>query len=217
MKQILCYGDSNTYGLVPGTGERYGWGVRWTSILSEKLGPAQYHIIEEGLCGRTTVFDDPLRPCRNGADLLPAILETHRPVDLVVLMLGTNDCKTIYGASAEVIGKGVRRLIGQVRQTSPDAKILLISPIHLGEQVWQKEFDPEFCRESVEVSRALGDVYGLLAEELETGYLSASDYAASSSVDQEHLDAAGHAALADGICRYLTEHMDVGEQPSKLS
>ena len=58
MKQLLCYGDSNTWGLIPGTKERYPWGIRWTSILQEKLGSSDVHVIEEGLCGRTTVFED---------------------------------------------------------------------------------------------------------------------------------------------------------------
>lgn len=209
MKNILCFGDSNTYGLIPGTNRRYGWGIRWTSILSERLRTDNYHIIEEGLCGRTTVFDDPLRAGRNGAALLSTILESHSPIDWVLIMLGTNDCKTVYGASAEVIGKGMGRLAEQVKQTVPDAKILLLSPIHLGEQVWQEEFDPEFCRESVEVSRALGPVYRKLAEEMEIGYLDASDYAVSSPSDQEHMDKKGHAALAEGIYRYLSEYRHI--------
>ena len=62
MKQILCFGDSNTYGLIPGTSDqRYGWGIRWTSILDDKVSAKGYRVIEEGLCGRTTVFDDPFR------------------------------------------------------------------------------------------------------------------------------------------------------------
>lgn len=107
MKQILCFGDSNTYGLVPATTDRYGWGVRWTSIINEKLGLQEYRVIEEGLCGRTTVFDDPFREGRRGTQLFPTLLETHRLLDCIVIMLGTNDCKTVYGASAGVIAKGV--------------------------------------------------------------------------------------------------------------
>ena len=103
MKQILCFGDSNTYGLVPATTDRYGWGVRWTSIINEKLGLQEYRVIEEGLCGRTTVFDDPFREGRRGTQLFPTLLETHRLLDCIVIMLGTNDCKTVYGASAGVI------------------------------------------------------------------------------------------------------------------
>ena len=125
MKQILCFGDSNTYGLIPGTtNQRYGWGTRWTSILDE-----------EGLCGRTTVFDDPFRTERRGTEMLPAILESHRPVDTIVLMLGTNDCKSVYSATPEVIGQGIEQLLDQINTVNPDAKILLVSPIYLGERI----------------------------------------------------------------------------------
>ena len=95
-----------------------------------------YLVQEEGLCGRTTIFDDPLRAGRRGTELLPVVLETHSPIDIVILMLGTNDCKSHYGASAEVIGLGIRQLIQQVKAGVPDAKLILVSPIQLGEDVW---------------------------------------------------------------------------------
>lgn len=136
MKQILCFGDSNTYGLIPGTtNQRYGWGTRWTSILDDKVRTKGYRIIEEGLCGRTTVFDDPFRTERRGTEMLPAILESHRPVDTIVLMLGTNDCKSVYSATPEVIGQGIEQLLDQINTVNPDAKILLVSPIYIGERI----------------------------------------------------------------------------------
>ena len=159
MRQILCYGDSNTYGLVPKENARYPWGIRWTSRLNEKLGLQQYRVIEEGLCGRTTVFDDPFRDHRNGAKFVNAVLETHGASDLIILMLGTNDCKTAYKTTPQLIGKGVETVIAKIRNFAPDSKILLVSPIHLGEKVWEKSYDPEFSRESVDVSKGLADVY----------------------------------------------------------
>lgn len=136
MKQILCFGDSNTYGLIPGTAnQRYGWGTRWTSILDDKVRTKGYRVIEEGLCGGTTVFDDPFRTERRGTEMLPAILESHRPVDTIVLMLGTNDCKSVYSATPEVIGQGIEQLLDQINTVNPDAKILLVSPIYLGERI----------------------------------------------------------------------------------
>lgn len=136
MKQILCFGDSNTYGLIPGTAnQRYGWGTRWTSILDDKVRTKGYRVIEEGLCGRTTVFDDPFRTERRGTEMLPAILESHRPVDTIVLMLGTNDCKSVYSATPEVIGQGIEQLLDQINTVNPDAKILLVSPIYIGERI----------------------------------------------------------------------------------
>ena len=91
MQKILCYGDSNTWGLIPGTEERYPWGVRWTSLLQEELKTRDIRILEEGLCGRTTAFEDACRENRNGLKALPLVLEHHAPLDAAVLMLGTND------------------------------------------------------------------------------------------------------------------------------
>lgn len=84
MKQILCYGDSNTWGYDGESRERLPWGVRWTSLLQEKLNKEEYRVIEEGLCGRTTVFENPLRDGRKGTALFPTLLETHAQVDVIV-------------------------------------------------------------------------------------------------------------------------------------
>ena len=115
MKRILCFGDSNTWGLIPGTDKRFADGVRWTSIIRNDLEQSGYEIIEEGLCGRTTVFEDPDRIGRAGDKLLPVFLESHAPLDMVIIMLGTNDCKPVYNADAETIAHGAERLIEQVR------------------------------------------------------------------------------------------------------
>ena len=205
MKQIVCFGDSNTYGYIPENGERYPWGVRWTSLLNEKLGYEKYHIEEEGLCGRTTIFEDPLRDNRNGSRMLPAILETHRNADIIIVMLGTNDCKAAYGASAEMIGKGIEKILGQIRVGAPESKILLISPIWLGEKVWQPGYDPEFSEKSVEVSKGLAEVYHRIAEREHVAFLNAADYAEPSAADQEHMNPQNHQLLAEGIYKKVVE------------
>lgn len=199
MKQILCFGDSNTYGLVPGTKDRYGWGVRWTSILNDRVEKYGYRVVEEGLCGRTTVFDDPFRTGRRGSQFLTSILETHNPIDHIILMLGTNDCKSVYKATPGVIGRGIELLLEQIKAYAPQAEVLLISPIFLGEKVWQDGYDKEFSEASVQVSKQLGNVYAKIAEKYGAKFMCASDYAQSSSVDEEHLDEQGHRALADAI------------------
>ena len=140
-----------------------------------------------------------LRIERRGVERLPVLLESHAPLDLVTVMLGTNDCKTVYGASAEVIGKGIEKIIGQTKSISPQAKILLISPILLGDDVWKTEYDPEFSRESVIVSKKLKAVYKRIAEKNNCMFLAASDIANPSERDQEHLDARGHEELANEI------------------
>ena len=205
MKQILCFGDSNTFGLVPRENARYQWGVRWTSILNEKLGIQEYRVIEEGLCGRTSIFDDPLRDGRNSVRILPTLLESHSPLDLVTIMLGTNDCKSLFGASAQVIAHGIRRLIGQIRQYAPQSKILIISPIHLGEHVWEEGFDPEFNRDSVQVSKELAEAYRKVAEAEQVEFLDASQYAYPSEKDQEHMTEEGHRNLAEAVYRIIEE------------
>lgn len=205
MKQILCFGDSNTWGLIPATRKRYPWGVRWTSILQEKTKKDDVRIIEEGLCGRTTVFEDELRTGRKGTAVLPMILESHSPLDEVIIMLGTNDCKRAYNASAEVIGKGAELLISQVKAIQPQSKILLVSTIDLGDEVWKSEFDPEFSKESVAVSKQLKNVYEKVAEKENVYFLAASDFAKSSKKDMEHLSHEGHAALAEAIYKKQKE------------
>ncbi|MGN0350308.1 MAG: GDSL-type esterase/lipase family protein [Roseburia sp.] len=202
-KEILCFGDSNTYGLIPGTTGRYEYGVRWTSLLEEAVREKGYYVSEEGLCGRTTVFDDPLRDGRRGTELLPVLLETHRPIEVIILMLGTNDCKTIYDASAEVIGKGVERLLDQIEQVTPEAKVLLISPIALGDGVGEEGFDPEFNEASVQISKRLPEVYRKIAEKRNYLFLAASDYASPSKEDREHLDEEGHRRLGEAIYQKL--------------
>lgn len=203
MRQILCFGDSNTWGLDGATGKRLSWGARWTSRLQEKLQYDQCRIIEEGLCGRTTIFEDPLRDGRRGTSVLPALLETYNDVDDIILMLGTNDCKTAFNASAEVIGKGIVRLLDQIEEYVPNARVLLISPIYLGADVWRDNYDPEFSRESVAVSKKLEKVYERIASEREISFLKASDYVCCSEKDQEHLDADGHAVLAEVLYKNL--------------
>ena len=185
MKRILCFGDSNTWGLIPGTDKRFADGVRWTSIIRNDLEQSGYEIIEEGLCGRTTVFEDPDRIGRAGDKLLPVFLESHAPLDMVIIMLGTNDCKPVYNADAETIAHGAERLIKQVRAYAGNCRVLLISPIELGNDVWQEGYDPQFDAGSPAVSRNLKYTFAKVARKHGTDILAASDHAKPSSIDCE--------------------------------
>ena len=186
---ILCFGDSNTWGYKPDKTGRFDEKTRWTGLLQQKLGP-EYHIIEEGLCGRTTVFQDELRESRRGLDMIGVTVETHNPLDLVIIMLGTNDCKNRYGASASIIA---------CLNASQHFDLLVISPIHLGHGVGEPDFDPEFDEKSESVSRNLANEYRKVALQNHAAFLNAADYALPSVTDREHLDENGHAALADAI------------------
>lgn len=198
MKDLLCFGDSNTYGYDPESKLRYGHDERWTGILSRELLPFGIRVDEEGLCGRTTDFEDQYRIGKRGSDALPGLLESYSP-EAVIIMLGTNDCKSYYRNTASAITDGLKKLIGQVREYSSQARILLISPIHLASGVGEKGFDEEFDEDSVKLSRELRSAYSELADRTGCEFLAASDYASPSAVDREHLDRSGHRALAAAI------------------
>lgn len=176
--------------------------LRWTSILSEKLGE-NYHVVEEGLCGRTTIFDDPLRDGRCGVKMLPTLLESHSPIDLTTIMLGTNDCKTVYGATSKIIAKGVKRLIHQVRNHAENSRILIISPIHLGKNI--SEYDSEFSESSIKISEMLAESYQKICKEENVFFMDASEYAEPSDTDREHMNETGHAHLAEAVFQKVKE------------
>ena len=132
MKTILCYGDSNTWGYNPLTGERHPWEERWTTVLQRELGK-DFLVIPEGLNGRTTVWEDPIELHKSGSVYLPPCIESHKPLDLVIIMLGTNDLKMRFSLPAEDIAKGVGVLADIVLKSScgPDntaPKVLVLIP-----------------------------------------------------------------------------------------
>ena len=204
-KHIVCFGDSNTHGYCADPNDtadrtdRFNEDERWTCLLQKALGE-EYLVLEEGLSGRTTVFSDPLHECMSGLDVIYSTLMSHEPVDLLIIMLGTNDCKTRYRASASVIAKGLDQVIRKARQNaSRHFDLLVISPIHLGIGVGDADFDPEFAADSVAVSRNLANEYRKIALQNHAAFLDASDFAVPSVTDREHMDEKGHAALADAI------------------
>ncbi len=205
MRTLLAFGDSNTWGLVPhpGSRERFPWDKRWTGILQSKL--PDLRVIEEGLCGRTTVFEDELRPGRRALTSLPVILDSQSPLDYAIIMLGTNDCKSVYGVSAHTIGKGIELCLNELESYLEPSRILLVSPLHLGENVWRPGKDPEFGKHSVEVSRELKDIYSNIAARRGNIFLAASDYVTPSSIDDEHMDDKGHLLFAQAVYGKLRE------------
>ena len=204
MKQILAFGDSNTWGLVPGTWDRYPEYVRWTGILRKAVMQQGFRILEDGVCGRTTVFDDPARPLRKGIDSIPRYKDVEG-IRAVILMLGTNDCKKSFRATPEQIGCGLEQCIARFEAFMPPEKILVISPILLGPEVWKPEKDPAFDQLSIETSARLRDVYEAIAQKRGNSFLAASDYAQASPVDDEHLNAEGHEHLAAAIIQKVRQ------------
>ena len=139
MKTVLAFGDSNTRGYIAGGAGRYPRMQRWSYLLEQLLAPG-VQVIEEGLNGRTTVFDEVVRNHRSGASALPMLLETHAPLDVVVIMLGTNDMKLAHQATAEMSADGMERLVRVVKgsEAGPDGgvpKILVVAPAPFGEHL----------------------------------------------------------------------------------
>lgn len=217
MKTILCYGDSNTWGFMPKpqgpetTAEnRYPWGVRWTSRLQIALGSEDYHVAENGVNGRTTMFDCPMAEYRNGLKDIDVILQSQHPVDLVIIMLGTNDEKFFFGMSAHMIAKGAERLIERVRQGGygPGGKspeILLMCPIRLHPNMMNSWLNEEFGQHSLDVDAKLSSYLAAKAEALGVHFLDAGAYVTADPADGIHMNEEGHAILAEQVLKKVKE------------
>ena len=204
MKTILCYGDSNTWGYIPGSAARYARHQRWTGVLQCSLG-GDFVVIEEGLNSRTTVLDDPTKPFKNGKDYLIPCLDSHAPLDLVILMLGTNDLKHRFGLSAFDIGANVATLLGLVKQSTSSSaggapQVLLMAPPPVGKltTVGPTNF-PEIFRGAEEKSRMLGQIYRKFAQEAGAAFLDTSEVIVSSDVDGIHFDIEEHRKLGESV------------------
>ncbi len=203
MAVILCYGDSNTHGTKPleklGAFARHAAGDRWPDVMAEALGMG-HPVISEGLPGRTTVHDDMVEGgMRNGLTVLPAILQSHAPIDLMVLMLGTNDLKNRFSVTAFEISRSLERLILATRAEAVVTDILLVSPVPVKEAgVLRDVFAGAEARQ-----RGLSAFIAAAAERQGVGFLDAGSVVSVSPVDGVHWDAASHhtmgAAMAQAI------------------
>lgn len=212
MKTILCYGDSNTWGFDPSSGGRYPPEVRWTGVLRRELGEG-YTVIEEGLNGRTTVWDDPVQGVhRNGSTYLLPCLESHMPLDLVILMLGTNDLKTRFSVPALDIANSAGRLVEIIQRsgTGPNGSspaVLLVAPPPTGKLSGYAEM---FSGEA-EKSRKFGRYYRQVAEQYGCYFLDAGEYVVSSDLDGIHFEPEGHLSLgraaAASALQILRQHV----------
>lgn len=201
MKTLLCYGDSNTWGHNADNGERLD--NRYPRILQQLLG-AQWNVVEEGCPGRTTVYDIPTDPYLNGRTYLYPCLHSHRPIDIVILMLGTNDLQILAGANAFFAALGVERLINDIRRWSQDMQlpcpqILLISPPLIGEH--SSTFSEPYINYpwAMEQSRQFRKLYEEVACRQKCLFLAAEDYTKPGQKDGIHITADSHFHLATAI------------------
>ena len=209
-RTLLCYGDSNTHGTLPMAAlsdmDRLGRDRRWPGLLAQAL--PGWDVIEEGHPGRTTVHDDPVEgPHRNGLRVLPAILETHRPIDLVVLMLGTNDLKGRFSVNAADIALSLEKLIAVIRASACGPaggapRVLLVAPPPILETgCLAGVFEGGAAK-----SRGLGVAVAQAAVRAGVAFLDAGAHIAVSPLDGIHHDAAAHAALAAAVAAAVAGH-----------
>ena len=202
MKHLLCFGDSNTHGYIPGGG-RYDDNTRWPRLLARNLGE-DFLVYEEGLNGRTSSMEDPFKPYKNAMDYIIPCLMTHEPLDLTILMLGSNDMKQYFSPSIEKITSGLRSLTKIILDIS-EAPVLLVSPIHLGDKMAQSPFADSFQASSVALSHQLGPALSIVAEQLGAHFLDAAAVAEPSPEDSLHLAAEGHRRLADATTKKVQQ------------
>jgi len=206
-KRIMCFGDSLTWGWIPTEDGaptlRYPFEQRWAGAMLSDLG-ADFEVVEEGLSARTTDLDDPVDPRLNGSAYLPSALASHLPLDLVVIMLGTNDTKSYFRRTPYEIANGMSKLVGQVMASAggvgtpyPAPKVLVVAPPPLAPMphFWfQGMFDGGH-----EKSKELAKYYESLTSFLKVDFLNAGGFISTDGVDGIHFTAENNIDLGKAI------------------
>lgn len=210
MKTIICFGDSNTHGSCPMAHledrRRLEREVRWPGVLAGKLAE-HWHVIEEGHPGRTTVHDDPLEGAhKNGFPALLTILETHRPVDLIAVMLGTNDLKSRFAVTGQDIARSVEKLVIAARLSASGPggeppQVLIIAPPPILETGCLGAMFAGGAAKSAEFSSCYAEV----AERQNCAFLDAGEIISSSRIDGIHWEVDTHRRLATAIAAKVAE------------
>lgn len=203
-KTILCFGDSNTWGANPKDGSRYPRGIRWPSALQKILG-SKYEVISEGLRGRTLVAHDIAKPHRTGITHLRALIESADPLDLVIIMLGTNDIKSIHSLAPKDIAKHLEKTIQLIRdrkiKLQERPQILIICP--------PSPVNPKSGRLDSRMARwpeffsLLPKLYEQVAKKYKCSFINAGDHISSSRNDGYHLDSDAHLKLAKAVAAQI--------------
>lgn len=206
-KRILCFGDSNTYGYIP-TGGRYDEHTRWPMRMAEILGD-EYRVVEEGFNGRTCVNDDPVEGgFKSGVNYLPPCLMSHIPLDVVIIMLGTNDTKRRFGLTPMTIGQSMMQLVKTVKlyamdETGRAPHIIITAPAPILDNLMETRHAECFGVQAIEVSKGLAKEYLRVSKLLRCDFFDAGLYAEVSPLDAVHLTAKGHLRLAEGMAEKI--------------
>ncbi len=201
-RAVLCFGDSNTWGYDPVSAARFPRDVRWPGRLQAQLGD-QWHVVEEGLNGRTTTRDSPVAPAKNGLDYLVPCLDSHAPLDAVVIFLGTNDLAERYSMTATDIARAAAWLASIVThsQAGVDGRAplpILACPPPVGSTAWSEDWAGAPAKSAV-----LADRFAAVAEEFDLELVDLGEATRYSDLDGIHLEAEGHAAVAELVAAKL--------------
>ena len=202
-KRILCFGDSNTWGYIP-TGGRYDEHTRWPMRMGEILG-RDYVVVEEGFNGRTCVQDDPVEGgFKSGVRYLPPCLMSHNPLDVVIIMLGSNDTKRRFNLTPMTIGQSMMQVIRTCKLYGANGAgdpphILVTAPPPILDNLMETRHAECFGEQAIEVSRGLSSELHRVTKLMRVDFFDAGPYAEVSPLDAVHMTARGHLQLAEAL------------------
>lgn len=204
-KTILCYGDSNTWGVNPLSGQRFPVDKRWPGVMQKALGE-KYAVLEEGLSGRTTMYSDPSKPWKNGKTFLLAALHSQSPIDYLLIMLGTNDVKAKYAVDESAIGIGIDDLLqiihsSQAGRNKSEPKTIVIAPPIIKDIAARQDIE---MIDAPRKSALFASRYQTVAQRNNCLFFNAGSVIQSSDTDGYHLDESAHNKLGTALATFIT-------------
>lgn len=208
VKRILCFGDSLTWGYDPVNRVRFDESIRWPRVMGQILGD-EYEVIEEGQNGRTIATEDPAEGEKNGLTYIGPCLETHTPFDVLIIMLGSNDCKRKFSYSAMDIAGEMQILIEKVKaynefRCQNSFKTVLVSPPLISDAIRDSWLGDSFGYENaIKLSKELSDWYRKLSQMYGTEFIDAADHVKVSDADGVHMDADNQRKLGKILAEFI--------------
>jgi len=203
-KRIMVYGDSNSWGYMPNLNKRFDKWTRWPAVMATELGE-EYYVAEENVNGRTTCFDDAVNDNRNGRKNLSYCLDTQKPLDLVIIMLGNNDVRSFYNADAKYIARCMQSLVEKVNLEMPAAKVLVIAPPHLKMSVLTGILGHYYTEADVVKSRELAAEYASMCKAKGALFFDAQTVIECCDEDGIHITGENHRKLGKHMAGLVKE------------
>lgn len=202
MKNIICYGDSNTFGFNPKDCSRFDENTRWTALLQKSLGD-DYNIVDESACDRTGVVNNPKGELFSAPQHFPKLISKSEKVDLIILGVGTNDLQSQYNISFDTVEKGLKNLV-ELAKTKTKT-VIILPPVVLNETVSKGFFSYQFNETSIVKSKKIGEIYKTIADNYQCEYFDINNFATPSEFDGLHYDEAAHKLIADKLSEFIKQ------------